>query len=531
MFNKKKLSFMIMAAVAGVSFYSNDVTYAASTNDFNVQVKQILDEYNTEVDKIHRESDNSVRAYDKAKAEAREAKLRSERQKSEKQILEKQALEKKKEQNKEKQLSGSPVKSSEAVPVPKSETKVQQRPKSVPPVPAKPATPAKPAVAAGTYNFDWRGAQLAQSLYSVAKIANKGVVINAKVEGSVFMSLKNVTCNQALDYLSRAFNFNWMVDGNNIIISDKENMKQSEIFNISFANKDKVKEELSSIGISSENIYANSEMGTISVTGTPYQLQEAKKRITAIDHPVSQCLIVAQLIEINHGDDLDLGLQYSMPTYSHSPGDAMPSGGKGWVEKLNFSVGLNANKAFSKGRVIARPMVLSLNGEKGIVNFGDEVPVLSQTATASSTNVTVEYKDVGTKLEITPVINDRIGEVSMQVKTIVSNISGWVASGQTKAPQISKREATTSVHVKSGQSFAIGGLMSVTELDNLSGIPGLMNLPILGKLFSYHSKSKDYAEIYVLITPYIVNDTTDPKTIMKQFDSEEGWNSYESFKR
>ena len=89
LFNKKKLSFMIMAAVAGVSFYSNDVTYAASTNDFNVQVKQILDEYNTEVDKIHRESDNSVRAYDKAKAEAREAKIRSERQKSEKQILEK----------------------------------------------------------------------------------------------------------------------------------------------------------------------------------------------------------------------------------------------------------------------------------------------------------------------------------------------------------------------------------------------------------------------------------------------------------
>lgn len=57
--------------------------------------------------------------------------------------------------------------------------------------------------------------------------------------------------------------------------------------------------------------------------------------------------------------------------------------------------------------------------------------------------------------------------------------------------------------------------MNVEELDNLSGIPGLMDIPILGKLFSYHKKSKSYSEIFIMVTPYIVSDDIDPKALLK----------------
>ena len=83
-------------------------------------------------------------------------------------------------------------------------------------------------------------------------------------------------------------------------------------------------------------------------------------------------------------------------------------------------------------------------------------------------------------------------------------------------PQIAKRQATTSTHLRSGQSFVIGGLMSAAELDNLSGIPILMDLPILGSLFRFHSKQKSYAEVYIMITPYIVTDDIDPAAIMRK---------------
>jgi len=161
-------------------------------------------------------------------------------------------------------------------------------------------------------------------------------------------------------------------------------------------------------------------------------------------------------------------------------------------------------------------MVMMLNGQEGNVSFGDEVPVLSTTTTSSSTEVTVTYQKVGTTLKVTPVINQDTSEISMKIDAVVSNISKWVTSGQTKAPQISSRQATTSAHLHSGQSFVIGGLISANELDNLSGIPGLMDLPVLGKLFSYHSVSKTYGEVYIMITPYIVTDTIDPKALLKK---------------
>jgi len=359
-----------------------------------------------------------------------------------------------------------------------------------------------------TYNFDWQGTPIAQSLYAVAKEAHKSVVVNGQLSGDVYTSLQGVTCAQALDYLSRSFNFNWMEDpdSNAIIVSTADIMKQSRIFEIHFVDKDKIAGELGALGIDAKGIYANTETGTISVTGTPYQLQEAAKRIKAIDNPVSQCLILAQLIDISHGHNLDLGMQYTLPTYSFTTSST----------NLTYSVTAAGSRELSKGKVIARPMVMMLNGQEGTVNFGDKVPVLTTTTTSSSTEVTVDYKDVGTTLKVTPVIDKRTNEVSMKIDAEISNISSWVTSGSTKAPQISVRHATTSAHLKSGQSFVIGGLMNVNELDNLSGIPGLMDLPILGKLFSYHSVTKTYDEIYIMITPYIVTDDIDPKTLLQK---------------
>ncbi len=373
----------------------------------------------------------------------------------------------------------------------------------------------------GLYDFDWQGTPIAQSLYAVAKIAGKDVVVNGELKGNVFISLHGVTCEQAMDYLSRSFNFNWMTDADAIIVSTSELMRQSATFSVHHvADMEKLTEEIKALGFESELVYANTESRTISVTGTPYMIEQARRRINVIDKPVSQCLIVAQLIEISHGKNVNLGFQYSLPTYSHTgttTGKTTDDSFRGnWLEKLTFSASATASKELANGKVISRPMIMVLNGQEGSVNFGDQVPVMTSTSTTASTEITVDYKDVGTKLAITPAIDESSGEITMKIKAEVSNISRWVTSGQTTAPQISTRQATTSAHLRSGQSFVIGGLMSVSELDNLSGIPGLMDLPILGALFRYHSKSKTYAEIYIMLTPYIVTDDIDPSALLRR---------------
>lgn len=369
-----------------------------------------------------------------------------------------------------------------------------------------------------TYDFDWQGTPIASSLYAVAKIAGKNVVVNGKLDGTVYVSLRGVTYQQALDYLSRSFGFNWMIEGDDIICSTSDIMLQSRVFQVDYADKEKIKEEFKAIGLDDSRIYANLETGTVSVTGTPYQLAECEKRLRAIDHPISQCLILAQLIEINHGKSLNLGMQYSLPTYSHVASTGSESGssfGGNFLEKLTFAASATASRELSKGKVIARPMVMIMNGQEGTVNMGDRVPVMSTTSTASSTNVTVSYENVGTTLKVTPIINERTAEISMKIHCEVSNITKWISQGQTSAPQVATRSADTSAHLKSGQSFVIGGLMSVSDLDNLSGIPGLMDLPILGNLFRFHSRSKTYAEVYIMITPYIVTADIDPQQLLR----------------
>ena len=371
-----------------------------------------------------------------------------------------------------------------------------------------------------TYNFDWQGTPLNETLYAIGKIAGKRVVINGQISGTVYTSLQDVTYNQALDYLAKTFNFNWMLDedGNAILISTSNLMLQTSRFDVYHADKSKIKDELKSFGIDEKSIYVNDEYGYISVTGTPYQLSMAAKRINEMDQPVSQVLIVTQLVEVSHGKDLNLGLQYSLPTYSHTGGSTTGTDTLhgNWLEKLTFSASSEASQALSKGKVIARPMIMAKNGQEATIYMGDRVPVLTTTSTSSSTEVTVDYKDIGTSLKVKPFIDEKSGEISMNIDTEISNIAKWIKQGDVSAPQISSRKASTSAHLKSGQSFVIGGLMSTNELDNLSGIPGLMDLPILGNLFKYHSYSKDYTEVFIMVTPYIVTDDIDPKVILKR---------------
>ena len=377
-----------------------------------------------------------------------------------------------------------------------------------------------PEVVEGKYNFNWQGTPIAQSLYALGSIAHKGVIVNGNLTDKVYARLDNVTVKEALDFLSRAFNFNWMMEGNNIIVSSDDKMLQSVVLNVSYADKDKLKEEFKSMGIDDSKIYVNSESGTVSITATPYQIAEAKKRIRQIDKPVAQCLLAAQLIEISHGKNLNLGLTYTMPSYSHTGAE---TGGENtltgkWLPKFSFGATLQAERALSKGKVISRPIVLSRNGEKAKIMFGDKVPIMSSTSTSTSTNVTVTYQDVGTTLEVTPVINMETQDISLKINAEVSNISGYVTQGQTRAPQVNTRTIDTTTHVKSGQSLVIGGLMSVTDLDNLSGIPGLMNLPILGELFKFHHRSKTYAEVYIMLTPFIMDPSLDAKAIARKVE-------------
>lgn len=356
------------------------------------------------------------------------------------------------------------------------------------------------------YDFDCQNTKISDTLYMIAKRAGKDIVINTKLEGTVLTSLNGKTVEESLNVLSKGFNFNWMIDGDIIVVSPADIMLQNKRFVLKYANLKMVKDELIGIGIIEKNITINPEYNAVSLTATPYLLSQAEQRVNALDKPVEQLLIVAQMVEVNHADALKLGFNYNLPSFDSAA--TMGSGGTSTSSTLTYSVVSNANKVFSKGVVLARPSVVTQNGVEANLSMGDQIPIMTRTSSTSTTDISVTYKDVGNKLKVTPVVNDLNNKiVSLNVEAEVSSIAKWITlASNITAPQISTKNAKTVGRVKSGDTLVIGGLMTQSDFENLAGIPGLMDLPLLGKMFQYKEKSKDKAEIFILITPYLLKD-------------------------
>jgi general secretion pathway protein D len=174
---------------------------------------------------------------------------------------------------------------------------------------------------------------------------------------------------------------------------------------------------------------------------------------------------------------------------------------------LGIDAALSALSARGEVRILSRPAVLAQNNQEARILIGSERPFVqvfrSLPTDAGVRDQIVQYRDVGTKLTITPTINgDRY--VSLQV---VQEVSTATAETQFGAPVISTREAATHLFVRDGQTAVLGGLIERQREQSRSGIPLLKDVPILGALFG-STKSVDLqSELYLFITPHvIVND-------------------------
>lgn len=355
------------------------------------------------------------------------------------------------------------------------------------------------------YDFDCKDTKLTDTLYAIANRAGKGIVINGKLSDTVLVTLPQVTVNEALSILSKAFDFNYSIDNDVIVVTPSNVMTQTKRFQVKYASLDQVQKEITSLNIPEKNIYVNSDYNTISVDGTPYMIDKVEKRLAELDVPVPQIYIMAQMVEINRNDALKIGFSYTLPNFDSSVKPFQPQ----------YTITSAAEKTFGKGTILARPSVTTLNGQKASVLMGGQVPIFSSSANiGGASDTTVTFKDIGVKLEVTPIVNSIDKKIiTLKLKPSVSSIEKWIKTDTVTAPQIATREADTTVRIESGKTIVIGGLISQSDIESYSGIPGLMNIPVLGKLFQYKSHTKEQSEVFILVTPYLLTDGDDTTVI------------------
>jgi type II secretory pathway component GspD/PulD (secretin) len=175
----------------------------------------------------------------------------------------------------------------------------------------------------------------------------------------------------------------------------------------------------------------------------------------------------------------------------------------------NMHVLVNALQKDTNFKVLSRPTIYTSNSQKGLISAGRQIAVPTNSYqggvnTGISTNV--QYRDVFLTLEVIPLVNSE-DEVTLQISLVNEELGENRQIDDTlTVPDILSRQILTTVTVPNGSTIALGGLISTTLRDSVSGIPFLSQIPGLGRLFSTSTKTEEQQELMVFIQPTIVKD-------------------------
>jgi len=204
----------------------------------------------------------------------------------------------------------------------------------------------------------------------------------------------------------------------------------------------------------------------------------------------------------------------------------IPPGGAFAVisDRDHFNIFINALQTRTNVKMLSAPHIMAADNREAHILVGESIPIL--TSTATSTGITgqfgaavnsVQYRDTGNILTILPQVNSK-GLVNMQIRQEVSAVAqGQASFGNTNSPAFTTREAETTVVVQDGETVVIGGIITDTIEHDRSGIPYLMDIPVLGWAFRVNSDHTNRLELLVLISPYVVRSREEAREVTDEF--------------
>jgi pilus assembly protein CpaC len=237
----------------------------------------------------------------------------------------------------------------------------------------------------------------------------------------------------------------------------------------------------------------------------------------------TQILLKVRFANVDRGASTDLGINIastalgqdtSITTGQYSGLKVDQTGSFSLSDALNiflFRKDLNLGatiKALESKRLLetlAEPNVMAIDGKPASFLSGGEFPYPMVQGGAGVGAVTIAFREYGIKINFLPVITPR-GTIRLQVSPEVSALdyANAVTFEGFTIPALTTRKIQTEVELESGQSFVIAGLLDNELTETLNRIPGLANIPLLGKLFQSRSRSKDNTELLVIVTPEVV---------------------------
>jgi general secretion pathway protein D len=288
-------------------------------------------------------------------------------------------------------------------------------------------------------------------------------------------------------------------------------------------------------GIRISAVDANNQL---MVRARPSQWAEIESAIKRLDTVPLQVQIETRILEVQLTGQFQFGVQWYLEGLIGGtngsvgqPGNqqqwALGGGGSAFVPgtdaffysfmNKNLQAAVHAMELSGNSKILSAPSLVVMNNQKAHIEVGDQIPVtqtfINTSANTDNTVGQVQYIDTGVILDVRPRVNPG-GLVYLNISQVVSKPGIADASGNVP---ISQREVATKVAVQSGQTVLLGGLIQQDESQSDTGIPGLNQIPVIGRLFGTTSRNRNRTELLVLITPRVITSGSDAKQITDEY--------------
>lgn len=274
--------------------------------------------------------------------------------------------------------------------------------------------------------------------------------------------------------------------------------------------------------LKTKDIFTDERINMLIMRDTPEVVRIAEKLVAAIDIADSEVMLDIEVLEVSRSRLQELGIVYpnQLAVIGADTGLTLEA-----LKQLNSSgIGVSPNPAVNFKKTIgdvnllSNPRIRVKNNEKAKILVGDKVPIITTTSTANvgiSENVT--YIDVGLKLNVEPHITlDDF--VNIKVELEVSSLGEkTVTRNGATIYTIGTRNANTALRLKHGETQILAGLISDDERKNASRLPGLGDIPLIGRLFSNQEDRKSKTEIVLAITPRVIANLDLPKADVSEY--------------
>jgi len=421
-----------------------------------------------------------------------------------------------------------------------------------PPVPVEPPRtygPGDPMGMNAPVTLQLRDAELKSVFRMLADMQKLNLFLDPSVpDMSITFSFNGVPYSEAFRYLLRAAGLDYRVQNGMLIVARPESLVRvlgnevTRSYRLSYAVDDngQVRSDLTAAltGLISlpQPPVLDATNRELYVTTSPEQHREVAALLERLDMPGRQVMLEARIFEVsdagkqdletlvtgvyNHwvasftgGGGLSAGYNYTNMAWESDASWNLPMGGSiGGSPSISsfpmegtklLSAGLNALETKGVGKNLANPSVITLDGQVADIDLSSSVSYVS--GVDSNGNPNISTISVGPRLNFLPVVG-RDGVVTIRITIEAGEIIRFRSGGMgAEVPETSNRRVETTVRVRNGEPFVVGGLFQENKSQSRNRIPVLGYIPLLGDLFTLRSEVHNKSEVAIVVIPYILN--------------------------